>query len=111
MRNQEDDLIWEKLKNVPKLTKPIAAFCTLFNVILPGTGTITAACMTEETLISKTQVLVGFMQFLLSILIIGYFWSWYWAYLLFAKSFEIGEFATNRAPTGSASQTAMSNLN
>ena len=51
------------------------------------------------------------MQFLLSILIIGYFWSWYWAYLLFAKSFEIGEFATNRAPTGSASQTAVSNLN
>ena len=106
VRNQEDDLIWEKVKNVPKLTKPIAAVCSIFNVILPGTGTIIAACMTEETLISKTQVLVGFMQFLLSILIIGYFWSWYWAYLLFAKSFEIGEFATNRAQTGGSSQTA-----
>ena len=46
------------------------------------------------------------MQFLLSVLIIGYFWSWYWAYLLFAKSFEIGEFATNRAQTGGSSQTA-----
>lgn len=54
VRNQDDDLIWEKLKNVPKLSKPIAIFCAVINIILPGTGTIVAACMTEEETISKT---------------------------------------------------------
>ena len=100
--NQEDDLIWEKLKNVPKLAKPFAILCCILNVILPGTGTITAACMSTEQLISKTQVVVGLMQFLLSILIVGYFWSWYWAYMIFGKAFEVGEFATNK-PGGSTS--------
>ena len=107
VRNSDDDIVWTKIKNVPKLTKPIAIFCAVINVILPGTGTITAACMTDEETVSKTQVVVGLMQFLLSILIVGYIWSWYWSYLFVAKSFEIGEYATGRTP-GSA---AVSNLN
>ena len=96
MRNREDDVIWEKIKNVPKLSRPLAAFCSLFNLIIPGSGTVTAACLTEEQLVSKTQLLVGVIQFMLSFLVIGFFLSWYWAYLLFAKSLEIGEFDTNR---------------
>lgn len=110
VRNQDDDLIWEKLKNVPKLSKPIAIFCGVINIILPGTGTVVAACMTDEDTVSKTQLVVGLMQFLLSLLIIGYFWSWYWSYLLVAKAFEIGEFATGRTPVGSGNQVAVSNL-
>ena len=110
VRNQDDDLIWEKLRNVPKLSKPIAIFCGVINLFLPGTGTITAACMTVEETVSKTQLIVGLMQFLLSLLIVGYFWSWYWAYLLVAKAFEIGEFATNRTPVGSSDKAAVSNL-
>ena len=54
VRNQDDDLIWEKLKNVPKLNKPIAVFCAVVNIILPGFGTIVAACMTDEDVLSKT---------------------------------------------------------
>ena len=107
VRNSDDDLIWAKIKNVPKLSKPIAVFCGVINVILPGTGTITAACMTDEETVSKTQVVVGLMQFLLSLLIVGYIWSWYWSYLLIAKSFEIGEFATGR--TAGASSAAGKN--
>lgn len=61
VRNQDDDLIWEKLKNVPKLSKPIAIFCAVINIILPGTGTVVAACMTDEETVSKTQLVVGLM--------------------------------------------------
>ncbi len=54
VRNSDDDLIWSKLKNVPKVSKPLAVFAGVLNVILPGFGTITAACATPESTVSKT---------------------------------------------------------
>lgn len=102
VKNSDDVIIWERLKNVPRLSKPIAIFCLLINIILPGIGTIIAACMTEEETVSKTQVVVGVIQFVMTVLIVGYFWSWYWGYLFVAKAFEIGEFATSRMPGGTS---------
>lgn len=110
VRNQDDDIVWDKIKNVPKLSKPLAIFCGVINIILPGSGTITAACMTPDDKVSKTQLIIGVLQFLLSLVLIGYLWSWYWSYLIIGKSFEIGEFATNRTPVGAGGQ-AVSNLN
>ena len=52
--NEEDDYVWQKVKNVPKLSKPLAIFCCFINIIIPGTGTITAACATDEEKVSKT---------------------------------------------------------
>ena len=53
-RNHDDDIVWEKVMNVPKISKPAAVFMCLINIILPGFGTITAACMTKEAKVSKT---------------------------------------------------------
>ena len=75
----------------------MAIFACVINIIIPGSGTITAACMTDEEKVSKTQIYIGILQFLTSIVIVGYFWSWYWAYLLVAKAFELGEFKPGMA--------------
>ena len=102
-------MVWEKIKNVPKLSKPLAVFCCVINVILPGSGTITASCMTDEPKVSKVQIVVGVLQFLTSIVLIGYFWSWYWGYLIVGKAFELGEFA-GKTPQAKPGQAAVSNL-
>ena len=52
--NEDDDYVWEKVKNVPKLSKPLAIFCCFLDIIIPGTGTIVAACATPEEKVSKT---------------------------------------------------------
>ena len=100
VRNPEDDATWQKIKDVPKLSKPLAVFCGVINIILPGSGTITAACMTPDDKLSKTQLIIGVLQFFLSLVLIGYVWSIYWSYLIIGKSFEFGEFATNKTPVG-----------
>ena len=61
VRNSSDDEIWEKVKNVPKLSKPLAIFCAVINIILPGSGTITAACMTPDDKLSKSQLIIGIL--------------------------------------------------
>ena len=52
---------WQKVKNVPKLSKPLAIFCAVINIILPGSGTITAACMTPDDKLSKSQLIIGIL--------------------------------------------------
>ena len=59
--NQDDDLIWSKIKNVTKLSKPLAVFCAVINIILPGFGTIIASCVTDEEKVSKTQIYIGIL--------------------------------------------------
>ena len=110
VRNAEDDVIWDKVKNVPKVNKPLAVFCGIINVILPGSGTITAACATPDEKVSKSQLIIGVLQFFLSLVLIGYVWSIYWSYLIIGKSFEIGEFAPGRTPVGGG-QASVRNLN
>ena len=60
-RNHDDDIVWDKVKDVPKLGKAAAVFLCIINIILPGFGTITAACMTKEAKVPKTQVVVGLL--------------------------------------------------
>ena len=105
VRNTDDDLVWDKVKDVPKLSKPIAIVCCLIDIIFPGFGTTIAACMTDEEQVSKVQLVVSLFQLLLAPFIIGYIWSWYWAYLFIAKAFEIGDYATGRTPGGIGAST------
>ena len=60
----------------------VCAFCNLF---LPGSGTIVAACFGGETA-SKVQMSIGFFQFILSFLLIGYIWALWWSYLIIRKA-------------------------
>ena len=40
--------------NVPKVSKTVAVFVVILNLIFPGAGTILAACCTDKYAISKT---------------------------------------------------------
>ena len=43
-----DRQIWEMVTNVPRLSKEKAVLCAFLNVIVPGIGTIVAACLSDE---------------------------------------------------------------
>ena len=42
--DEVDKQVWELISNVPFVTKPVAAVCTLFNFMIPGFGTMIASC-------------------------------------------------------------------
>ena len=46
--DEYDRQIWEMLTNVPLVTKPIAIGSAVLNFILPGMGTVLAACQTQN---------------------------------------------------------------
>ena len=88
--NEADKELWMIVSNVPLLTGPWPYICAILNVVLPGSGTMLAACITESTSWSKTQIFVGILQMLTAIYLIGWIWSIYWAYLLVLKAHTDG---------------------
>ena len=73
---------------MPKLHKGLAVFFAILNVILPGFGTMFAACFVSEGEVSKAQIAIGLAQFLTSAFIIGWIVSIYWGYLLIIKAWN-----------------------
>jgi len=67
------------------------------NVVLPGVGTMAAACIANPNSWSKTQLSCGALQMLTAVFVIGWIWSLYWAYLFIARSMkdaqEVNDFA------------------
>ena len=85
--DDSDRQIWELVTNVPRLSKTTAILCAFLNFILPGSGTMYAACKGEKS-VSKAQCLIAVTQFLLTFFLVGFIWSLYWSYLLVKKSME-----------------------
>ena len=56
-----DRQIWERVSNVPHVSKTCAVISAIFNFILPGFGTLIASCFTEEDNVSKIQIFIGFI--------------------------------------------------
>ena len=83
-----DRQVWMLVSNVPYVTKPIAAISAFLNLILPGFGTILAACMADQN-VSKTQMFVGLLQFLTSWILIGWICAIYWGYLICTKAWDM----------------------
>ncbi len=54
-----DREMWERITNVPKVSKTCAVISAIFNFLLPGFGTLITACFTEEDTVSKIQILIG----------------------------------------------------
>ena len=79
--------MWEKLKNVPKVSKPLAFGCGFLNLLLPGSGTMIAACSAEDN-VSKVQMAIAVLQFLTTLFLVGWLFSIYWSYLLINKAME-----------------------
>ena len=48
-----DKQVWELTTNVPRVSKPIAIVCGVLNLLIPGLGTLVAACSAQEN-VSKT---------------------------------------------------------
>ena len=44
-----DKQIWELASQVPYVSKPVAAVCVVLNFLLPGFGTMVAACASQDT--------------------------------------------------------------
>lgn len=92
-----DKQVWEQVTNVPKVSKPVAFVAGGMNVILPGWGTMVAACAASEN-VSKTQLTIGILQFLTSWMLIGWILSIYWGYMIVMKALDQG----NMRPGGGA---------
>ena len=80
-----DKQIWELVTTVPRLNKGFAVGFLFLNLLLPGFGTIAAACAANEN-VSKTQMVIGVFQFFTSFVLIGYIWAIYWSYLSITKA-------------------------
>ena len=90
------------VSDVPYVSKPVAIIAAILNLILPGFGTSLAACMGNNETVSKTQLSVALVQFLTSWVLIGWFWSIYWGYLLVVKALD-QQSQTMRGPMGGMS--------
>jgi hypothetical protein len=82
-----DKQVWDMVTNVPTVSKPVAFVSATFNVILPGWGTMIAACAATEN-VSKTQLTIGLFQFLTSFVLIGWILSIYWGYMIVMKALD-----------------------
>ena len=97
-----DRQVWELVSNVPHVNKPVAVVSGLFNFLFPGVGTWIAACAADT--VSKTQLAIGLLQLLTAVILIGWFWALYWAYLIGRKAFSEAR-TTNAGPArGGAGQ-------
>ena len=81
-----DKLFWELITCVPLVSQNIAYTAGIMNIIIPGFGTILAACWTKtDGPVSKAQICIGILQFLTSFFVIGWIWSMYWGYLIYIQ--------------------------
>ena len=104
-----DRRVWELVSDVPKLSLLKAYGCGLANVIFSGVGTIASSFWGEEPGVNKTQLIVGLLQLMTSVYLIGWLLSIYWGYkiIMKAKPSKGGEL-TNLVPKGAGqSQNAM----
>ena len=75
------------ISDVPHVSKPVGVVQAVVNLILPGFGTMITACAASDT-VSKTQLSIGLVQFLTSVVLVGYIWALYWSYLIAMKAFN-----------------------
>ena len=81
-----DRRVWELISDVPKLSALKAYPCAAVNVIFSGLGTIVSAFLSDEGGVNKTQLIVGILQMMTSVYLIGWLLSIYWAYKLILKA-------------------------
>ncbi len=74
--------IWKA--DIPSLSQVVAIILFILNIIFPGIGTILSSFLGGG--FRPWQLLVGFLQLILTILLIGWIWSIYWGFLMFEKS-------------------------
>ena len=86
--SEADSQLWEIISDVPRLSGVWPYLVFVFNIILPGVGTLITSCVGYSGPWSKTQLSVGLLQFGTSIFIIGWVWSIWWAFKILAKALQ-----------------------
>ncbi len=81
-----DRRVWELVSDVPKLSLLKAYGCGLVNFIFSGVGTIASSFLGEEPGVNKTQLIVGLLQMMTSVYLIGWMLSIYWGYKIIMKA-------------------------
>ena len=59
----KDKQLWGYMQEVPKVSAVVAFVAFAMNILIPGLGTIIAACAVDD-MVPKTHVLIGVLQFL-----------------------------------------------
>ena len=83
--NENDQRLLVLITDLPQLQPVFAYACALLNVAIPGSGTVLASVLGYESC-NKTHLVVGCLQFLTSIYVVGWVWSIYWGYLILKSS-------------------------
>ena len=83
--NENDERLIVLITDLPALETGWAYTCAFLNLVLPGSGTILASVLGYENC-NKTHFIVGCLQFLTSIYLLGWIWSIYWGYLILRNS-------------------------
>ena len=88
MYRKEDLELWEIISDLPRLTGVWPFVVCILNIVLPGTGTMISSCVGYSISWSKTQLVVGLLQMLTAIYLIGWIWSIWWGVVLLKKGLE-----------------------
>jgi len=76
---------FEKYKNmIPITSKCMSIILLILNIIWPGLGTAIMGCMVSEHLV--TNLVIGLLQFVTAICVIGWIWSIAWGVFCLMKS-------------------------
>ena len=76
-------------KGIVQLTNPCMGLVLLsLNTILPGSGTIVSSCMDKEKF-NLMALMLGILQMGLAILVVGWLWSIFHGYSIYAVSCEL----------------------
>ena len=86
--SDQDKELWEIICDVPRLGGVWPYICCILNIVLPGSGTMLAACMADATSWSKVQLTCGILQMMLTVYIIGWVWSIAWGVLILKKGIQ-----------------------
>ena len=84
--NDEDKYFFEICTNVPKVSKMVSIICLILNLILPGSGTLLAACVAQTETVSKGQLCLAFFQLITAFILIGFIFALIWSVLIVKKA-------------------------
>ena len=82
--SEVDKELLELVINVPEVSCPWNLVLALLNVFFPGVGTFLCSLWGEPC--SKTQAIIGVLQFCTTFWLVGWLWSVIWSFLILKNS-------------------------
>jgi hypothetical protein len=72
---------------VPRIEKSQALMCLIFNIFIPGVGTMIGSLLAPSGC-DLCSFIYGFLQFCLASMLVGWVWSLIWGLLMYQSSFQ-----------------------